>query len=132
MPLSKLDHIAIEVPNLDAFIDKFVRTGGLKLLRIGTATASGARIAMLGDRTGMKLELIENQNAACLRFLHVAYLSDSVEGAVEAARQSGWSLGRGPNTIAPAKARSAFMTDGDDFEFQILTYEADSPDTATW
>ena len=34
--------------------------------------------------------------------------------------------------IEAARARSAFMTDGAGFEFQILSYEADSPDIATW
>jgi hypothetical protein len=50
MPLNRIDHIALEVPALEPLIDKFASTGGLRLLRRGTATATGVRIAMLGDR----------------------------------------------------------------------------------
>jgi catechol 2,3-dioxygenase-like lactoylglutathione lyase family enzyme len=131
MPLSKIDHVAIEVSNLEAFIEKFVRTGGLKLLRLGS-TAAGARIAMLGDRVGMKLELIENPAATQTGFLHVAYQTGNVDEALDEARQDGWSVARGPNAIPAAKAQSVFMTDNSGFEFQVISYEGDSPDTKTW
>jgi hypothetical protein len=87
---------------------------------------------MLGDRTGLKIELIENPAATSLRFLHIAYESSDVDASIEEAGQNGWFLERGPIAIAAAKARSAFMADTDGFEFQILTYAADSPDTKTW
>ncbi len=131
MHLAKIDHVAIEVSNLEAFIETFVKTGGLKLLRLGS-TAAGLRIAMLGDRVGMKLELIENPASAGASFLHVAYQTESVEDAMGEAQQNGWSVARGPNAIPAAKARSVFMTDNSDFEFQVLSYEDDSPDTRTW
>jgi hypothetical protein len=131
MPLNRIDHVAIEVPALEPLIDKFVSTGGLRLQRRGTATATGARIAMLGDRTGLKIELIENPAATSLRFLHIAYESSDVDASIKEAGQNGWFLERGPNEIAAAKARSAFMADTNGFEFQILTYAADSPDRKT-
>ncbi|MDF2116818.1 VOC family protein [Roseiarcaceae bacterium H3SJ34-1] len=130
--LEKMDHVAIEVPNIAHYIDKFVGTGGLKLLRRGVATATGVEIAMLGDRTGMKIELIENKAATELKFLHIAFRSDDVDTAAQETAAAGWALGRGPNDIAAAKARSAFMTDGQGFEFQILSYAPDSPDVAQW
>jgi catechol 2,3-dioxygenase-like lactoylglutathione lyase family enzyme len=132
MTLNKIDHVAIEVPALQPFIDKFASTGGMRLLRQGTSTATGTPIAMLGDRTGMKIELIENPAVTALRFLHIAYVCDDVDASIKEAEQNGWSLSRGPNEIAAAKARSAFMTDRNGFEFQVLTYGANSPDTKTW
>jgi hypothetical protein len=136
MSLEKMDHVAIEVPDIAHYIDKFVSTGGLKLLRRGVATATGVEIAMLGDRTGMKIELIENKNATELKFLHIAFRSDNVDTATQEIAATGWAngwvLGRGPNDIAAAKARSAFMTDSNGFEFQVLTYAPDSPDVAQW
>ena len=132
MSLNKIDHVAIEVPALEPFIETFARTGGLRLVRRGTATATGTRIAMLGDRTGVKIELIENLTATSLRFLHIAYESDDVDASIKEAERTGWSLARGPNEIPAAMARSAFMTDGSGFEFQILTYAANSPDAKTW
>ncbi|MDB5546215.1 MAG: hypothetical protein JWO64_3364 [Hyphomicrobiales bacterium] len=131
MHLTRIDHVAIEVPNLEASIETFVRTGGLKLLRLGS-TAAGARIAMLGDRVGMKLELIENPAAQQTGFLHVAYQSESFEEALDEARQKGWSVARGPNAIPAAKAQSVFMTDNSGFEFQVIAYESDSPDVQRW
>jgi hypothetical protein len=132
MTLNKIDHVAIEVPALEPLIEKFAGTGGLRLLRQGTATSTGARIAMLGDRAGVKIELIENPAATCLRFLHVAFESGDVDASIKDAGQHGWSLARAPGEITAAKARSAFMADGSGFEFQILAYAADSPDTKTW
>jgi len=131
MSLTKIDHVAIEVASVNAFIEKFVGTGGLKLLRRGTATATGVPIAMLGDRTGMKIELIENPNATSVTFLHIAFSADNVDTSIAEAKDAGWSVLRGPNFIPPAKAKSAFLVK-DDVEFQILEYEPDSPDLQTW
>lgn len=131
MSLRKIDHVAIEIPDLDTFIDKLVGTGGLKLLRRGTATATGVRIAMLGDRMGTKLELIENPAAAGVTFLHVAFGTDDIEASIDEAKEKGWSVSRGPNPIPSAKAKSVFLAK-DDIEFQVLEYEPDSPDLKTW
>lgn len=131
MSLTKIDHVAIEVADLDAFIDKFVGTGGLKLLRRGTATATGVRIAMLGDRIGTKLELIENPAATTVTFLHVAFGTDDIEASIGEAKDNGWSVLRGPNPIPPAQAKSVFLAK-DNVEFQVLEYEPDSPDLKTW
>ena len=132
MSLEKLDHVAIEVPDIARYIDTFTSTGGLRLLRRGIASATGVEIAMLGDRTGMKIELIENKGATELKFLHIAFRSADVDSAVQEIAAGGWALGRGPSEIAAAKARSAFMSDGKGFEFQVLTYAPDSPDVAEW
>jgi catechol 2,3-dioxygenase-like lactoylglutathione lyase family enzyme len=132
MSLDQLDHIAIEVPNIEEYIDKLVATGGLKLLRRGVATATGASIAMLGDRVGMKIELIENSEADAPGFLHIAFRSNDVEQAIANSTASRWSLLRGPSDIAAARARSAFLGDKAGFEFQVLTYGEGSADIETW
>jgi catechol 2,3-dioxygenase-like lactoylglutathione lyase family enzyme len=129
--LNRIDHVAIEVPNIEEFIATFVGTGGLKLIRKGIATATGRPIAMLGDRVGVKIELIENPNCATVRFLHVAFASHDVKAAVEEAQRDGWALARGPSEIAAAKAKSAFLS-RDCFEFQVLEYGPDSPDLQIW
>ncbi len=132
MTLAKLDHVAIWVPNLEQSIAIFVRTGGLRLLRQGTVRATGAKLAMLGDRTGMKIELIEIPDTNALQFLHLAFQTDDVDASIQQAETNGWTVGHGPDEIAAAKARSAFLADADGFEFQVLSYAADSPDTRTW
>lgn len=132
MSLDKLDHVAIEVSAIDPVIDKMLSTGGLKLLRRGVANSTGARIAMLGDRTGMKIELIENPEAREARFLHLAFRSAGVDAAAKQLVGLGWAVDRGPLDIPAAKARSAFFTDGAGFEFQVVTYQPDSPDIQEW
>jgi catechol 2,3-dioxygenase-like lactoylglutathione lyase family enzyme len=129
--LNRIDHVAIEVPNIDEFIATFVDTGGLKLIRKGVATATGRPIAMLGDRVGVKIELIENPECDTVRFLHVAFAADDVKVAVEGALREGWNLIRGPSEIPVAKAKSAFLA-RNHFEFQVLEYKPDSPDLEVW
>ena len=129
--LNRIDHVAIEVPNIEDFIAPLVETGGLKLIRRGIATATGRPIAMLGDRVGVKIELIENPTCPAARFLHVAFASHDVNAAVEAAQRNGWELARGPSEIPAAKAKSAFLSK-DSFEFQVLEYRQDSPDLQIW
>src|SRR5260370_7054400 len=98
MTLARLDHVAIEVVDLDYYIEQLVATGGMKLLRRSTAKRTGTRMAMVGDPTGMKLELIENKDAAetAPRFLHVAFRSSLVDAATRSPVGIGWTSQRGP------------------------------------
>jgi catechol 2,3-dioxygenase-like lactoylglutathione lyase family enzyme len=41
MKLGRMDHVAIEVADLDARIERLCRTGGMRLLRRGTNKRSG-------------------------------------------------------------------------------------------
>jgi len=131
MSLNNIDHVALEVPNLDEFIHRFASTQGLRLIRRGVSTATGQHIAMLGDRKGVKLELIENPGCVGVQFLHLAFATDDLESAVDDAVGAGWKLSRGPNSIAAARAKSAFVKD-EHIEFQLLQYHPDSPDLSTW
>lgn len=131
MSLNNIDHVALAVPNLDEFIHRFISTQGLRLIRRGFSTATGQHIAMLGDRKGVKLELIESPDCVSVQFLHLAFATNDLEGSVDHAREAGWTLTRGPNPIDAARAKSAFLQDGH-IEFQLLQYQPDSPDLATW
>jgi predicted enzyme related to lactoylglutathione lyase len=134
MSLAKLDHVAIEVADLDYYIEQLVKTGGMKLLRRATAKRTGTRMAMVGDPTGMKLELIENKDAAGTvpRFLHVAFRSGDVDGAAAALVDKGWKWERGPTELEEAQARSVLLSDNRGFELQVLTYQPTSPDIVEW
>lgn len=132
MKLGRMDHVAIEVADLDARIERLCRTGGMRLLRRGTNKRSGERLAMVGDATGMKLELIENPAAREPRFLHVAFRSDDAEAAASSLEEQGWQKLRGPIDLADAQARSMLLDDGDGFELQVLAYAATSPDIIEW
>jgi len=132
MTLERIDHVAIEVANLDALIERLCRTGGMRLLRRGANKRSGARLAMVGDPTGMKLELIENPDAHEPRFLHVAFRSGDVDATLVALEHQGWAKLRGPVDLPEAEARSILMNDGEGFELQVLSYQPTSPDIIEW
>jgi predicted enzyme related to lactoylglutathione lyase len=132
MTLGRMDHVAIEVANLDERIERLCRTGAMRLLRRGANKRTGARLAMVGDATGMKLELIENPEAHEPRFLHVAFRSGDVDASLAALVDQGWEKLRGPLDLPEAEARSILMNDGDGFELQVLSYAATSPDIIEW
>ena len=44
MNLTKIDHVAIEVADLDYYIERLVGTGGMRLLRRATAKRTGATV----------------------------------------------------------------------------------------
>jgi predicted enzyme related to lactoylglutathione lyase len=132
MKLGRMDHVAIEVSDLEARIERLCRTGGLKLLRRGFNKRTGERLAMVGDGTGMKLELIENPEAKVPRFVHVAFRAGDVQDALALLQEQGWEHLRGPNDLAEAQARSALFQDPDGFELQVLSYAPTSPDIVEW
>lgn len=127
-----MDHVALEVADLDGLIAKLCRTGGMRLLRRGTNKRTGERLAMVGDATGMKLELIENPEAREPRFQHVAFRSGDLDASLVALEDQGWQNVRGPIDLAEAEARTVIMTDGDGFELQVLAYQPTSPDIVEW
>lgn len=134
MTLTRLDHVAIEVVDLEHCIEQLVATGGMKLLRRATAKRTGARMALLGDPTGMKLELIENRDAAgeALRFLHIAFRSGDVDAAARTLVGKGWKWERGPIDLEEAQARSVLLSNNRGFELQVLMYQPTSPDIVEW
>ena len=106
----------------------------MRLLRRATAKRTGTRMAMVGDPTGMKLELIENRDAAggAPRFLHLAFRSSDVEAAARSLIGKGWTWERGPIDLEEAQARSVLLSDNGRFELQVLTYWPTSPDIVEW
>ena len=132
MNLERLDHVALEVADLDERIERLCKTGGMRLLRRGVNKRNGARIAMVGDPTGMKLELIENPEAREPRFQHLAFRSADVDASAVALQDQGWEKLRGPFELEEAAARTVLLKDDEGFELQVLTYRPTSPDIVEW
>ncbi len=132
MSVGRIDHIALEVADIDLFIAKLVATGGMRLLRRGTAKRTGQRLAMIGDAMGMKFELIENTATQMPRYLHVAFRSPDVAQSLAGLVDRGWHHERGPFALDEAKAQSGLVSDGKGFEVQVLTYDPASPDIVEW
>lgn len=127
----RVDHVAISVHDVDARLAALLSTGAFRLLREGKRMTTGHRIFMLGDGTGFKIELIEEPSVQQPTFEHVALRVADVDGAHAALVSDGWTSVRGPNELAPAKARTA-LTCRDGFDLQVISYAPDSADMVVW
>jgi hypothetical protein len=132
MSIGRIDHFAIEVKNLEQYVSILEKIGDLKLIRWGTVGRAGQRMVMLGDGTGMKIELTENPATDAPRFLHVAFRSNDVDEACSTLADDGWRLLRGPNVLPAAHALSALFKDDSGLHLQIISYQPTSPDIVEW
>ena len=126
----KFDHVAIEVNDFDDRVQALVNDIGMTLVRRGIRYRTGQRIAMLGDETGVKLELIES-DADQPAFAHVAFRADEAEAVDEAEAalvQAGWSTVNPVHDLAAARARTTLVADRGGLHVQVIAYEPDSPD----
>lgn len=128
--IRRIDHVALELGQFEERIELLTDTGAMRLLRRGERTATGQRIAMIGDPTGFKLELIERDEASP-SFVHIAFEVDDVDDAVEHFVAAGWNCRRDPHDLAAARARTALMSVAG-LEIQLIAYHDGSPDKATW
>ncbi|HEV7665558.1 MAG TPA: VOC family protein [Chloroflexota bacterium] len=127
----RVDHVAIELPDVDERLAALLATGAFKLLREGKRMTSGTRIFMIGDGTGFKLELIESAEVSGPTFAHVALRVADVEQAHDALIDQGWTHSRGPSEIPAARAHSSLVCDGG-FDLQVISYAPGSADMVTW
>ena len=125
--IGQLDHVALGVHDLDERIAFLTGTLGMTLKRLGKHMKTGARIAMIGDSAGFKLELIEVPADEPV-FQHLAYRVEDVDAAYASLVAKGCTGLRGPNPIPPAKAMSALVEDPSGIQVQVIKYEPDSPD----
>ncbi len=131
MSTPKVDHVALEVGDIDHRIETLVGTGAFKVLREGRRMADlSKRIVMLGDGTGFKLELIESDRDGA-SFEHVALRVSDVDETHGELLEKGWVGKKGPNELAPALARTAQLCDTG-FNLQIISYASNSPDMVVW
>ncbi|MDY6996504.1 MAG: VOC family protein [Actinomycetota bacterium] len=120
----RLDHIALEVGDLDERIALLQRLG-MTVRRMGTLNADPSRrIALLADARGFKLELIESSADG---FAHIAFEVDDVD-AQTAAAPAPLQVQRPPYRMAAAKADSAMLADDGGLTVQFVRYDPDSPD----
>lgn len=133
MTINRIDHFALDVPDLEAAIARFTGTLGLRLIRRGTVGRTGSAMAMIGDGTGMKIELIATPGIATPTLAHIAFRSDDVVADAAGVQASdGLTLLRGPNPLPSAAALSTLFSDGAGLELQIIQYEEGSPDIVEW
>jgi len=125
--VARLDHVAIQVPNLASAIELFTTLLGMKLKRIGTRHATGGRIALLSDDQGMKLELVE-ESSPKLALLHLAHRVDDVAAGYQSLLKNGCTPVKQPLWLEAAQADFATVRHESGLEIQLVRYAPDSPD----
>lgn len=123
-----LDHVALQVPDFDARVKMLVEACEMRVIRRGTRYGTGQRMAMLGDGTGFKLELIEAPGIEEPTFEHLAFEVADADQAFSTMVDRGWAPKREPHDLRKARARTALLTDGRGLDVQVIAYDADSPD----
>ena len=126
----RFDHVAIEVNDFDARVEALVGDIGMTLVRAGVRFSTGQRIAMLGDETGIKIELIESDTSEPT-FAHVAFRTDHADQVDRAEAElvdAGWATVNPVHDLAAAKARTTLLADSGGLHVQVIAYEPDSPD----
>jgi hypothetical protein len=126
-PTAVLDHIAVETVDIDGDVAVMTRTLGLTTVRWGIHVLTGKRIAMLVDRTGMKLEMIETPSPDG-SLAHIAFEVADVESAEATAVKAGCLGGVGLIRIPAAAAVATQVRSTAGTAFQFIRYEAGSPD----
>lgn len=130
--LGRFDHVAIEIAAFDATIDELVATGSMRLIRLGTVPRTGRRVALLGDGTGVKIELMENPEASAPQLAHLAFRCSDMALSQQSLEAQGWRWLLGPHTLSAAKADSALFEDAHRLRLQIIRYDDTSPDLVEW
>ena len=127
----KFDHVALEVSDLDHHIQQLIDNCQMRLLRMGTRFNTGQRIAMLGDGTGTKLELIE-ASVGSPTFAHLAFRVDETAADVARLNEAGWTTRRDTHRLDSAKADTALLETVAGMDVQVIAYDPDSPDDVRW
>ena len=126
----RFDHVALEVGDIENTVQNLKKATGLEVLREGSRYSTGQRIVMLGDETGIKIELIES-DLTKPTFAHIAFRVDgpaSVDLAADSMLSAGWAVKTLPHDLPHAKARSTLLVDEGGLQVQVIAYSSDSPD----
>lgn len=124
------DHAGIETASLEQDVRLFVEALGLHLIRWGTHSLTGGRIAMLRDDHDVKLELIEVLEPRG-DLAHLAFRTADLSTARTQALAAGCLAEGDVRRIDAAKATSAMLRTPSGALVQLICYEPGSPDLAT-
>ncbi|MDF1479317.1 VOC family protein [Leifsonia sp. H3M29-4] len=123
----RVDHVALEVADFDTRIAMLERLG-MRVQRIGRKLDDpNRRIAMVGDGSGFKLELIEADTDG---HSHIAFYADDLERtfAELTADDGGFAPVREPARLVPAKGDTAVVVEPGGLRIQLIRYDDDSTD----
>ncbi len=115
MNIEAFDHIAIAVPDLDAFVKRLVEMG--MVIRARTD-----KYALLADASsGFKIELNVSEGPA--QFRHLGFRAPDVDSAYEQLVADGLAVVEKPHRREMAKMRTAFLKESNGIEIQLVKYD---------
>lgn len=132
--MSIVDHVALEVADLESSVQRLAQVHGLELIRWGTRYSTGLPIAMMADANGFKVEVIQagdEQPDTSLerpRMDHMAFRVDDVQHAEDALAAQDSTVLKPCHRLEAAKADSALLQDPNGLKVQMVRYDEDSPD----
>jgi len=112
-----LDHIAFNVPDLDALIERMTEGFGMVV-----ETRIGDFAVICDPASGLKFELGKSGDAA-VHFRHLGFKADDVDGAHEALSQAGMQASQPPHRRDFARMYTSFLKQADGFEVQLVKYD---------
>jgi catechol 2,3-dioxygenase-like lactoylglutathione lyase family enzyme len=112
-----LDHIAFNVPDLDALIDRMVQAFGML---VETRTGNFAVVA--DPASGLKFELGRSGDAG-VHFRHLGFRADDVDDAHRDLGEAGMQASQPPHRRDFARMYTSFLKQADGFEIQLVKYD---------
>ena len=131
--VERFDHVAMVVADFDGTVTMFTASLGLECIRIGRLNRDPTRrIAMIGDGTGFKLELIEAPASGGpttgAELDHVAVRVSDVAESYDALTAAGFESKRRPMRVDAAEAQTAVLLGPNGLTVQIIRYDPSSRD----
>lgn len=129
--VERIDHVALEVRDFDDTIARLEGALGMHCVRVSTSMRDPSRrIAMVRDRAGFALEIIEapswHRGPPILD--HVAFRVADVDDSYRALHGTGYTSQMTPRRIEAAQADTAVLADQGGLVVQVVRYDPDSPD----
>lgn len=132
--MSVIDHVAVEVADIEAAVERFQDVHGLELIRWGTRYSTGLPIAMMADANGFKVEVIQagegepDRSLAAPRMDHLAFRVEDVERSVKELQDADGEVLKPPHRLEAANADSALLREPNGLKLQAVRYDPHSPD----
>lgn len=111
------DHIALTVPDLDEQVERLANDFGM------VVQSRSDRFALVADpASGLKLELSRSDDSE-VRFRHLGFRTDDVDGAHETLVGAGMEAGEAPHRRDFARMYTSFLKQPGGLEVQLVKYD---------
>jgi catechol 2,3-dioxygenase-like lactoylglutathione lyase family enzyme len=111
------DHIALNVPDLDAQVDRLIGQFGM------VVESRMPFFAVLSDpTTGLKFELGRSEDAS-VQFRHLGFVADDVDGAHERLVEAGMESNEAPHRRDFARMYTSYLGQPGGLEVQLVKYD---------